>query len=379
MRINASRIQRFRNHTDTTRTWAPHINLLLGPNGAGKTNIIDAIHLLCMSRGFVTTSDQYLVQKKESDYDLSGDFSGALRSDFSIRCRYKRGDGKSFFVNESPLNRLADLIGLVPLVVLSPQDRSLTAEGPTERRSFLDSMISQLSKSYLADLIDFRKIVKQRNMLLSNISLPQSVLSDYLEPWDAQLIETGSRILLKRREHLQKFTIHLERVYSTMSDIALKPRFEYKTLDSVSDGDQEAIKAEFSSLIEVNRSREFERGYTVIGPHRDDLVFFLDDIELRKFGSQGQHRLFTIALKMAELFYISEELDDLPIFLLDDMFGDLDPKKIDILLTMLDSHPGQTFITAANPNLFMNYFDLNNEKNSVTYVKDGLVKDSADS
>jgi DNA replication and repair protein RecF len=373
MRVNETRIQRFRNHTDTTREWAPHINLLLGPNGAGKTNIIDAIHLLCMSRGFVSTSDQYLVQKKESDYDLLGKFSGAIRSDFSIRCRYKRGEGKSFFVNESPLNRLSDLIGLVPVVVLSPQDRTLTADGPTERRSFIDSMISQLSSTYLADLMEFRRIVKQRNMLLSNQSFSQTVLLDYLEPWNAQLAETGSRILVKRHEHLLKFAVHLERVYSTMSDIALKPRFEYKTLESVSEGNQEAIKAEFISLIETNSSREFERGYTIIGPHRDDLVFFLDDIELRKYGSQGQHRLFTIALKMAELFYITEELDDLPIFLLDDMFGDLDPKKIDILINMLDSHEGQTFITAANPNLFMDYFEVNNGKNSLTYVKDGII------
>lgn len=375
MRVEQSLIQRYRNHTNTSIHWAPHLNVIVGPNGSGKTNIIDAIHTLCMSKSFVTGSDQYTLQKQASDYDISSDFSGSIRSHFSIRCRYKRGEGKAFFVNESPLPRLADLIGLVPVVVLSPQDRALTAEGPSERRSFIDSMISQLSSSYLSDLVEFRKITKQRNKLLSHEQFPDSVLWEYLEPWNEQLAFVGAKILSKRKKHLNEFAVELEKVYARLTGLPLKPRFEYKSQIDADSADLELIKDAYKKLISDNLEKERERGYTLVGPHRDDLTFFLDDIELRKFGSQGQHRIFTIALKMAELFYISEQLDDLPIFLLDDMFGDLDPQKISILLTMLEQHKGQTFITAANPALFDGLIHLNADKNLVIEVENGkLVK-----
>jgi DNA replication and repair protein RecF len=139
-------------------------------------------------------------------------------------------------------------------------------------------------------------------------------------------------------------------------------------------GQEEEIAHAYSILISESLEKERERGHTLVGPHRDDLTFYLDDIELRKFGSQGQHRLFTIALKMAELFYISKQLDDLPIFLLDDMFGDLDPQKIGILLNMLEQHEGQTFITAANPALFDQHITLTGNRNCVIRIENGVVQ-----
>lgn len=373
MQIHHLKLTHFRNHTNTEIGWAPHINLILGTNGSGKTNLIDAIHVLCMSRSFVTTSDQFIAEKGFTEYAIQGSFSGALRSDFSISCQYKRGDGKSFFVNDSPLNRLADLIGRVPVVVLSPQDRNLTSEGPIERRRFIDVMISQLSHTYLSDLIEYKRILKQRNTLLMNPSLPLATLESFLEPWDHQLAEMGSRIIFKRKQTLAQFQRYLEQAYQLISTIKLKPRFDYKSIDSANEGTQAEIKAELLQLVQENRSKEIERGHSSIGPHRDDLTFFLDDMDLRKFGSQGQHRLFALSLKMAELLYLSDELDDLPIFLLDDMFGDLDPEKIETLLSMLQEHKGQTFITAANPSLFGTLIDSSDKKNSIIHVKNGQI------
>ena len=372
MKINSLELHHFRNHSNSSLEWAPHLNFILGPNGSGKTNLIDAIHVLCMSRSFVSSSDQFVVEKGSSEYSVNGNFSGSIRSDFSISCTYKRGDGKRFFVNQSPLDRLSDLIGRVPVVVLSPQDRSLTSEGPTERRSFLDSMISQLSHTYLTDLIEYRRIVKQRNALLTNSSLSETVLQSFLEPWNFQLAEVGSKIIIKRLQTLERFQTYLEQAYTAIASINLRPHFEYKTVQ-VNTSSKDQLVEELSLLIESQFSKELERGYTTIGPHRDDLIFFLDNIELRKFGSQGQHRLFAIALKMAELLYLSDELEDLPIFLLDDMFGDLDPQKIDVLLSMLLNHSGQTFITAANPSLFGSNLLSNDGKNSVIHVKNGVI------
>jgi DNA replication and repair protein RecF len=371
MRINQLEIKHFRNHTETRVVFAPHINLILGKNGAGKTNLIDAIHVLCMSRSFVTPSDQFVVQKGESEFKLFGQFSGNIRADFSISCQYKRGEGKTFFVNESPLSRLSDLIGRVPIVVLSPQDRGLTAEGPNERRSFLDSMISQLSHTYLSDLMDYRKVVKQRNALLSNPTLSGTIRETYLEPWNHQLAKIGSKIILKRKEVLLVFESYLQEAYERIASVNLVPRFEYKSQGTEVDSSLESIASRILQLLEDNKEKEVERGYTSIGPHRDDLTFFLDDIELRKFGSQGQHRLFTIALKLAELLYLTNELDDLPIFLLDDMFGDLDPHKVSVLLEMLQLHEGQTFITAANPQLFGDFVLDETHKNKLFSIHTG--------
>lgn len=373
MRIHHLELNHFRNHTKTQVEWAPHINLILGTNGSGKTNLIDAIHVLCMSRSFVSSSDQFIVEKGQTEFRVKGTFSGAIRSDFSISCNYKRGEGKSFFVNDSPLPRLADLIGRVPVVVLSPQDRSLTSEGPSERRTFIDAMISQLSSTYLSDLFEYRRIIKQRNALLANQSFSFSVIESFLEPWNHQLAEVGSRIITKRAQTLAAFQTYLEQAYQLIATIKLIPRFEYKTAVSNPNASQEEIKAELLNLLNESIQKEIERGYSAIGPHRDDLTFYLDEMELRKFGSQGQHRLFALSLKMAELLYLSDSLDDLPIFLLDDMFGDLDPEKIDVLLHMLFEHEGQTFITAANPHLFGSAFNQTDEKNKVFHVKNGEI------
>lgn len=349
MRINKLKLKHFRNHTDTEVEFSSGINLITGKNGMGKTNLIDGIHYVCMSRSFATASDMYVVEQGNSGFFIEATVEGSIRSGFTVSCSYSRGEGKKFEVNGSPLDRLTDLIGRIPVVVLSPDDKKLTNEGPAERRSFLDAMISQVYKSYLTDLVDYRKIVRQRNKLLSVRSIRPDIIRMQMEPWDAQLARAGARIIERRRNVLSTFGTFLEESYQRISGIGLKPGFEYKTIPGLRDED-DALKIEetYLKLIHENFDKEIERQITLSGPHRDDIVFYLDQMELRKFGSQGQHRLFALALKLAELAYFSHVLDDLPVFLLDDVFGDLDPSKILVLTEMLKSHKGQSFITAAN-------------------------------
>lgn len=189
MRNTYTKLTNFRNHVDTEVNWAPHLNVITGPNGSGKTSLIDAIHYLCMSRSFVSSTDMYVVNQDESYFMIKGHFEGQIRSEFEVACSYSRGEGKKVFVNDSPLERLSDLIGMVPVVSLTPDDKKLTLEGPAERRSFIDSFISQISPAYLRDLIDYRRIRKQRNSLLQEFRGPVSVLEAYLEPWNVQLVE----------------------------------------------------------------------------------------------------------------------------------------------------------------------------------------------
>lgn len=373
MRITKIRLQNFRNHVDTEVEWAPHLNVITGPNGAGKTNLIDAIHYLCMSRSFVSNSDMYVVNQDSTFFMIKGHFEGNIRSEFEVSCSYSRGEGKKIFVNDSPLDRLSDLIGRVPVVVLCPEDKKLTSEGPSERRSFIDSFISQISPRYLQDLLDYRKIIRQRNKLLQEFRGSRSVLISYLEPWNVQLIETGSQIIAKRTEVLNQFQEYLSKEYDMITGMKHKPHLKYQTICEPSE-DIEAIKDAYETELEEKIDKELEREYSIVGPHRDEIVFYLDDFELRKFGSQGQHRLFALSLKLAQLFYFSEELDDLPIFLLDDVFGDLDPHKIEVLLNALVEHAGQTFITSANPIPFDEYVTFDYTRNRSYRIENSEVK-----
>lgn len=372
MKITDLHLQNFRNHVDTSVEWAPHLNVITGPNGAGKTNLIDAIHYLCMSRSFVASSDRYVVHQDSSFFMIKGRFEGNIRSEFEVGVNYSSGEGKKVFVNESPLERLSDLIGMVPVVVLSPDDKKLTSEGPKERRSFINSFISQISKKYLQDLIDYRKIVKQRNALLQDFKMDEATLHAYLEPWNKQLLDTGARIVAKRTEVLNQFQEYLEKEFDTIAGIKHTPHLEYQTFCEPSE-DPATVRERYVDVLKENLDREIEREITIIGPHRDEIVFYLDDFEIRKFGSQGQHRLFALALKLAQLFYFSEELDDLPIFLLDDVFGDLDEQKIDVLLNALVKHAGQTFVTSANPIPFDKYVTFDGQRNRSYHIDDGVL------
>lgn len=372
MHITRLKLQNFRNHADTEVEWAPHLNVITGPNGAGKTNLIDGIHYLCMSRSFVASSDMYVVNHEAPFFMIEGHFEGNIRSSFDVGCSYSRGEGKKIFVNESPLDRLSDLIGMVPVVVLAPEDKKLTSEGPAERRSFIDSFISQISPRYLRDLMDYRRVRKQRNKLLQEFRGAREVLQAHLEPWSVQLVEYGSRIVAKRTQVLNQFQSYLEEEYKMISGMKHRPGLEYQTFCEPSES-EDTIEERYKRELEQMVDNEIEREVTIVGPHRDEIVFYLDDFELRKYGSQGQHRLFALALKLAQLFYFSEELDDLPIFLLDDVFGDLDAQRTEVLLNALVEHAGQTFVTSANPVPFDEYVTFDGDKNRKYSVEDGEV------
>ncbi len=351
--------------------------MVRGPNGAGKTNLIDAVHYLCMSRSFVTSSDSHAINLNASSFWLKGSFEGTIRPLIDIEISYQRGAGKAILVNGVKLDRLSDLIGRVPVVVLSPDDRQLTFEGPEYRRTFLDAMISQVDAAYLRDLIDYRRVMRQRNrVLLAYRELP-SQLADQLEPWDAQFVRLAARIIHRRSELLHIFGGYLERAYSLMAGVEHLPSFKYRTIDE-NPNDLRLLEKKIQKELHSKLEKDSERGVTTVGPHRDDITFLLDGLDLRRFGSQGQHRLFALSLKLAELYFFSDMLDDLPIFLLDDVFGDLDPQKTSVLMRTLAEHPGQVCITAANTSLLESLIDWSDSENRLITVENGHLSISND-
>lgn len=376
MRLRFLRLTTFRAHERTECAFAPSVNLLYGPNGAGKTNVLEAIHYVCLSKGFVTTSDRYIVRKGAGHAEVEGVFTRPDRRDQSVRMVYVPGEGKRMFVNGAPLDRLADIVGRLPVVVYSPQDHALTSGGPDQRRRFLDNLLSQAGPLYLDALIKFRRVLRQRNRLLTKLKEQRNVnASEVLASWDQQLIELGSRIIHARVHFVEEFKGFLDQAYEAIESVAEKPTIKYQSIASVES------EMSLSDLASVYREKLIEsvhherrRELTLIGPHRDELVFRLNGMLVRRYASQGQHRTFGMAMKLAKYFYLQDRTGEAPILLLDDVFDHLDRRRSKAFLELLQSaRIGQTIITATDRRPFAEFVSFDRAENRALLVEDGLV------
>ncbi|MEX0747323.1 MAG: DNA replication and repair protein RecF, partial [Rhodothermales bacterium] len=302
MYLRTLRLMSFRAHDRTECGFTPSVNLIHGPNGAGKTNLLEAIHFLCLSKGFVTSQDRYVVRKGAGHLEVEGHFQRDDGRNLRVRMAYVPGEGKRIFVNGAPLERLSDIVGQLPVVVYSPQDHVLTAGGPEERRRLIDNILSQARPLYLDTLIRYRRALKQRNSLLLRLQEQRGPsAAAALEPWNVELIELGSRIIASRAQFVRAFSEYLERAYREIESVAERPTLTYDALTS--GADPEDISGAFRQALAESASRERRRGLTLVGPHRDELVFRLDSMLVRRYASQGQHRTFGMALKLAKYFY----------------------------------------------------------------------------
>ncbi len=376
MQLNHLRLLTFRAHNATEVDFAPGINFIFGSNGAGKTNLLEAIHYLCLTKSFVASSDRYVLQQGAPHFEVEGQFSGTRRSELRVRLAYVPGEGKRVFVNGAPLERLSEIVGMLPVVSFSPDDQALTAEGPDERRRFLDNIISQAKAAYLEDRIQYRRTMKQRNELLSQIGRSSSPANArVLASWDAELVRLGSRVIHMRHQFLLDFATFLAEAYGRIEDVAERPTITYDTIVPLSpDTTRADIEQAYRDELDRVADNERRRGLTLIGPHRDELVFELNGLEVRRYASQGQHRTFGMALKLAKYFYLYERLDEAPLFLLDDVFDPLDPERSEAFLTLLESDAiGQSFVTATHPKRFAEMVSLDAPDHRVIQVEAGQV------
>ena len=376
MQIQHVRLQGFRAHEATTVALAPRINLLHGPNGAGKTNILEAIHYLCLTKSFLGAQDSYVLRKGAPFFEVEAAFHSERRAALHARIAYVPGEGKRLFLNRAPLERLADIVGVLPVVVFAPGDQALTADGPEERRRFLDNILSQARPVYLADLMKYRRTLKQRNELLQHYRRSRNPIPQpLLDSWNAELVALGTRIIAARQQFLHTFVGFLEAAYTRIEAVAERPTLTYQTLAPLPpEADESTIAAAFQERLAEVAPREKEQGRTLIGPHRDELVFRLNDLEVRRYASQGQHRTFGMALKLAQYFYLEDRLDERPLLLLDDIFDNLDPKRTAGFLELLMSEAiGQTIITAAHTALFEDVVPFEHPDHQVIRIEQGAV------
>ena len=374
MILRTLRLHSFRAHAETTLELAPKINLLHGPNGAGKTNVLEAIHYLCLTKSFTASTDRYAVRKDAPYFEIESIVEGIRQKPVEVRIVYVPSEGKQVFINGAPLDRLTEIVGMLPVVVFSPEDYDLTAGGPSERRRFVNNNLSQARPVYMDDLMKYRRARKQRNEVLRQYkNRPDPPPQSVLEPWTEEIVALGSRVIARRHEFLATFTRYLRDAYERIDAVAEEPSIEYDTiadLDALAaeaEGDDEAhrtltaesVAAAFRDELERKAGSEQDRGTTLVGPQRDELVFRLDDLEVRRYGSQGQHRTFGMALKLAQYFYLRDRADTEPLLLLDDAFGKLDRERTEVFLQLLESDDvGQSLITATRRRPFAETIDF---------------------
>ncbi len=375
MTINHLRLVSFRAHEDSRVSFRPKVNLIYGPNGAGKTNLLEAIHYAALSKSFISSKDLYVLRKGAPFFEVEGEFAGVQRKELTVRLVFMPDEGKKIFINKSPLDRLAQIVGQIPVVVFAPSDQALTAEGPDVRRRFLNNILSQARPVYLDDLMKYRRALKQRNVLLTQYRRTRALSSEVLDSWGAELVRLGSRIVMSRLKFVRVFSAFLEEAYGRIDSVSERPAMAYKTIEQLDDDvDENALQQIFAERMRNVARRELVLGRTMVGPHRDELVFTLNDLEVRRYASQGQHRTFGMALKLAQFFYLKSQVDETPILLLDDLFGNLDEKRTKVFLQLLNSDVvGQSLITAAQRTPFDHTLSFDNNQNQAVQVVDGKV------
>jgi DNA replication and repair protein RecF len=345
MILKRLKLQSFRNYERCDIEFHPGKNVLFGRNGQGKTNVLESIYYLALTKSFRTSIDQYLILHKENLFRIQAELNCFQERKHKISMGFSTTEGKRLIYNGQKIYKFAEYIGTIPLVLLAPSDLEISQMGPFKRRHFLDIMLSQASKLYLNDLIQYRRSLRQRNAILQSSPLNQEVLKS----WDEALILSGTSIIEKRLEATKTLDHFVKEAYNKLSGGKDSTKIVYQSVVSLKHLDN--IKDHYREALAMYRSKDQESGITNLGPHRDDLLFLINGMPLRSIGSQGEHKTFTIALKMAEFKYLQNIQPESPILLLDDVFAELDSHR---LINMIDtlSEMGQVFITTTSPDFF---------------------------
>ena len=372
MHLTRLRLADFRAHAQTEVHPAPAVNLIVGPNGAGKTNVLEAIGYLCLGKSFLSARDAHVVRRGAEHFEVEGDLEGDTRAPFRARLIVLPSEGKRAFVNKVPLDRIVDLVGRTPVVILSPADHALTEGGPVERRRFLDSTLSQAYPVYLDDLVRYRRALKQRNALLQQVRRGRALPAGTLDAWDEEVAVLGGRIVMRRRDFVVEFETYLQSAYLQLGEPGDPLDMTY--VPSVSFGDGTDAETALRRELERTRRRSRETGRTFVGPHLDEVVFRVGGHELRVFGSHGQHRTYALAVRLGQALFLREASEEKPLLLLDDVFGPLDPERTRLVLDLLASGDlGQSFVTAASVEPFRDLLPFDLPAHRLFHVERGVV------
>lgn len=354
----------FKNYAEAEVQFSPAVNAITGNNGSGKTNLLDAIHYLSLCKSYFNPIDGQQI-KTGSDYFMVQGFFEKENGTENISCAVKRNQKKQFKRNKKEYQRLADHIGLFPLVMISPYDNSIIAEGSEERRKFIDNVISQTDNHYLDELISYNKSLTNRNFLLKQASANGTIDKALLEIYDDQLIISGNRIFTRRKAFMDEFIPVFNRHYSYLTGNAELVGLIYDSMLFTDD---------LASLLAKHYEKDCMMERTMAGIHKDDLIFTIHGMPMKKYGSQGQQKSFLIALKLAQYSFLDQQKGFKPLLLLDDIFDKLDEERTCKLMKMVsDKDFGQIFITDTSSTQIETIFNEINMPVKLFTVSNGLV------
>lgn len=354
----------FKNYPEAELSFSSGANAFTGNNGSGKTNLLDAIHYLSLCKSYFNPADAQNILHGADFFVLQGKYELDGQEEL-IYCGLKREKRKVFKRNNKEYDRLADHIGMLPVVMISPVDSMLITEGSDERRKFIDSIISQYDRSYLEDLIQYNKAVSQRNALLKQFAQSRSFDASMLEIWDEQLVPPGERIFSRRMEFIGRFNPIFKQHYRFISGGKEEVELEY---------DSHLRKGNFREVLNGALEKDRIMQYSTAGIHKDDLLFSIDNFPVKRFASQGQQKSFLIALKLAQFDFIREVKDLKPILLLDDIFDKLDDLRVTRLMELVSRDSfGQIFISDTHPERVRKIFEDIRVEIATFEVTDGTV------
>lgn len=347
MNIRSIELKNFRNYENLEISFDEGTNILFGDNAQGKTNILEAAYMSGTTKSHKGSRDKEMIRFGEEEAHLKTVVVRGGR-EYQIDMHLKKNRAKGIAIDKIPIKKASELFGILNIVFFSPEDLNIIKNGPAERRRFLDSELCQLDRIYLADLTNYNKILAQRNKLLKDMIYRPS-LSDTLPVWDMQLIETGKKIIRRRKQFVDELREIVSDIHYRISGGKEELLLKYEpNIDDIFFED------------ELSRAKEKDKKLcqTSVGPHRDDLLFSIGDVDIRKYGSQGQQRTSALSLKLSEIELVRKSISDTPVLLLDDVLSELDSSRQNYLLNNISDT--QTIITCTGLDEFVrNRFTVN--------------------
>lgn len=356
MLIKKTSLINFKNHPERNFDFSEQINCFVGNNGVGKTNILDALHYLSMGKSFLGNKDLNNIKTDEDFFTIEGIIDDGEKEN-SIKIQQPKDAKKIIKKNDKAYDRISDHIGFLPSVIISPYDSNLISDSGESRRKFLDAMISQTDSDYLFSLIQYQKTIQQRNALLKDFAKNRYFDADNLEIYNDPLVKFGTRIFEKRREFTDSIVPLIQNYYEIISKGKEKITVNYES---------DLNENDFGFLLQKNLEKDRILTYTSKGTHKDDLLFEMNGISMKRTASQGQQKSFLIALKLSQMNRIKELTGKTPILLLDDIFDKLDDTRVSQLIELVNQeHFGQIFITDTSRERTENVVKRINEESKI--------------
>ena len=358
MYIRSLELDDYRNYDKVSIKFDKGINILYGDNAQGKTNILEAIYLCSTTKSHRGNKDKEIIRFGCDESHIRALFN-KNDVDYQIDIHLRNEKSKGIAINGVKLKKAAELLGLANIIIFSPEDLSIIKNGPSDRRRFVDAELCQLDKVYLYNLTNYNKIVNQRNNLLKDI-LMHPELRDTLDVWDSQLVNIGNKIIERRKIFTDQLNEIITDIHRNISGGRENLHILYDPNIDI-EGYEEKLKR--------HREKDIRYKLTSVGPHRDDFVFYINDMDVKKYGSQGQQRTAALSLKLAEIKLVERIAGSTPILLLDDVLSELDGGRQNYLLNSINNI--QTIVTCTGLDEFIN---SRIEINKIFKITEGSVK-----